>query len=371
MIVAIQVRAQDSLGIKRGNCIRNFSREIGIKPQIGYLMAHHTQMIYLLEGHVKSVEIYCEKVVDGRKNWHHVYRLPTVGFSTYIGDLGNREYMGFALSILPYVKCHLIKRKIFEFNARLGTGLAYLTKSFDRIDNNKNSAIASPWNASLSINFEPEFKLKRMDVGLGISFIHFSNGAWKTPNLGFNIPSLSLNMGYKLNSRLPMCKKEAVLLTHEKSHNFEFSALAGLKEIVPANGKKYFYSAFNFLYRRNYHPKSNLLLFADVCYNGGYKQSYQNWYRTTVESSDAIRAGIGFGYGLSMDRTMFFLHNGFYIYDPLDYDGVYYHRLGCRYNFDNGLVINFSLKTHFAKADVVEVGAGYCFKRIKKSKNHD
>jgi len=338
------------------------SPEIGIRPQIGFLMAHHTQMLYLVQGHIGRYELYAEKIVSGKKNWHHVYRMPTVGASLSLVDMGNPSEMGFALAGLTYVKYHFIKKKHFGLKFRAGAGFAYLSKWFNRIDNNKNSAIAAPYNVCLSLALEPEWKLGPIDLRLLLSFTHFSNGAYKTPNLGFNFPSIGLQAGYCFNRLENPHRKRAALLTFKKKSTIELTALAGQKEIMPARGPKYFAGGFNILFRRQCHPKNNLLIFADLSYNAGYRKSYENWYHETVSNGKAWRAGMGIGYGLSMDHFMLFLHNGFYLIDPLHYDGNMYHRIGGRYNFDSGLALNLSLKTHFAKADVVELGIGYAFK---------
>src|SRR6478735_5328699 len=130
--------------------VKVHSFEIGLRPQFGYTMSHHTQMLYLQVGHVKMGELYFEKIANGKKPWHHAYRSPTVGFALSFTDFGNPQYMGYAISVIPYMKLHMIKRAHFEFNSRLGAGLGYLTKYFDRTVNNKNSAIASPLNAAIS-----------------------------------------------------------------------------------------------------------------------------------------------------------------------------------------------------------------------------
>ena len=40
-----------------------------------------------------------------------------------------------------------------------------------------------------------------------------------------------------------------------------------------------------------------------------------------------------------------------------------YHRVGLRYVFANGININLVLKSHWARADYVEYGIGYTFKK--------
>ncbi|HLP10661.1 MAG TPA: acyloxyacyl hydrolase [Flavobacteriales bacterium] len=350
------LHAQDTLGVKKIN-----SPEIGVKTQLGYLAIHSTKMIALVEGHATSFELYAEKITTGKKNWHQAYRIPSVGLSAQLMAFGNPVQMGKAFSLIPYMKLHLAKRRHFELNTRLGAGLGYLTKYFDRIENNKNSAIASPLNAAISINLEPEWKTRYIDLGLGISFIHFSNGAFKTPNMGFNIPSLSFSLGYKFNHQQPVENKQKVFNEFQKKNYFDLMAIGGVKEIMPSGGPKYGFGGIHFQYRRHYSVKSNFLAIADVNYNAGYVRAYKNKYKVDVKQASGIRAGIGIGYGLSFDRLCLSIQNGIYLYDQLDYDGIFYHRVAARYYFDNGFIAGFSLDTHFATADVVELGFGYSF----------
>ena len=50
---------------------------------------------------------------------------------------------------------------------------------------------------------------------------------------------------------------------------------------------------------------------------------------------------------------------GAYIRDYYKPEDPVYHRIGMRYQFTNGLVANFTLKTHFGRADYLELGLGY------------
>jgi len=147
--------------------------------------------------------------------------------------------------------------------------------------------------------------------------------------------------------------------------------LAGEKEIMPANGPKYFAGGLNLMFRRRYQAKSNLLVFSDLSYNAAYRKSYENWYNKKAQSRDSWRAGAGIGYGLSLDHFMLLVEMGRYFYDRLKYDGNFYHRIGARYMFDKGFIANLSLKTHFAKADVIELGLGYGFKFKPAAKTYN
>jgi signal transduction histidine kinase len=71
-------------------------------------------------------------------------------------------------------------------------------------------------------------------------------------------------------------------------------------------------------------------------------------------------------YILPLDRLRFIVGMGVYLKDRYDMDNEIYHRVGMRYECENGLLFNLVLKTHWAKADYVEYGVGYTFKHKKK-----
>jgi hypothetical protein len=52
---------------------------------------------------------------------------------------------------------------------------------------------------------------------------------------------------------------------------------------------------------------------------------------------------------------------GVYLKDNFHTDDTIYTRIGCRYQFKNGLTSSFNLKTHFGRADYLEFGLGYTF----------
>ena len=55
-----------------------------------------------------------------------------------------------------------------------------------------------------------------------------------------------------------------------------------------------------------------------------------------------------------------------YLRDRYRPNGPLYHRIGFRYQLKNGLYGNVTLKSHWAKADYMELGIGYVFNFKKK-----
>ena len=63
-----------------------------------------------------------------------------------------------------------------------------------------------------------------------------------------------------------------------------------------------------------------------------------------------------------IDRLAVVMVLGTYAYSKAKEDGPIYDRIGLRYYCKNNLIVNFSLKTHFANADFLDFGIGYQFK---------
>lgn len=89
----------------------------------------------------------------------------------------------------------LFRKKRSALHYSFGTGLAYLTKPFDRLDNFKNNAIGGHWNNSVDMKLDYEHQLgSKLKLHLGFGLAHYSNGARRLPNLGLNIPLLYLGI---------------------------------------------------------------------------------------------------------------------------------------------------------------------------------
>ena len=73
--------------------------------------------------------------------------------------------------------------------------------------------------------------------------------------------------------------------------------------------------------------------------------------------------GIFTGYILPLNKFHLLIGMGAYVRDKYKPNDPLYHRVGMRYVFDNGLNLNLVLKSHWARADYVEYGIGYTFKK--------
>jgi len=198
---------------------------------------------------------------------------------------------------------------------------------------------------------------------LGIDMTHFSNGAFKVPNLGINLPFISIAYGRFL--RKPQIdtlriKKETTMPLRKLF--FGATAIFSTKEVFPTGGKKYPVFALNLHARTFLKPRVGWELALDFI----SKQALFG-YRPQIEKTqlDIFQIGVYGGYLLPLDNFHFVLGMGYYVRDKYAPDDSLYHRVGMRYYLKNGIHFNLVLKSHWAKADYVEYGIGYSFNTKK------
>ncbi len=330
----------------------------GGNAQYGFIMPHHPEMKSLIKGHVKSFDLFLEFPTNGKQEWHYRYNFPTWGVSFYTADLANREQAGWAMGVYPYFNLPLFGGKSFRIKQKVGWGVGYLTKYFHRQENHKNIIVGSAINAIVNLTTSAEIDIsKKIKSRIAFSFIHFSNASYAQPNLGYNLPAASLGFLYSFgDTDIP---KNSDTLADFKTKFYLSSVIAGgVKEILPAGGRKYpaFVHSLDAAYRFTY--KSGVALTGDLYYNTSIKERLE---RDTISVTDVgiMQPGVALFYRIYFGKINMSLGMGTYIYSRLKDDGIFYHRFITRYQLNERLFLNVVLKTHFFKADFAEFGIGY------------
>jgi hypothetical protein len=285
--------------------------------------------------------------------------------------MNNSQEMGYGLSITPYVNFPLIKKKRFELKLRTSESVGYLSKKFDAVTNFKNGAIGSHINTYVHLRLNAHYSLSenfRLEYGLGFS--HFSNGAFKMPNLGYNIPTLNLGFGYRVSDKPKIISYDSLYAEKDKPRWEVVCFAGGFKaEVEPPIGRKF--AAYSISPSLDWvrTEKQRMLIGIEMAYYGG---NYYNALSDSViinKKSDLLQEGIRIGYAVRVGSLEFPYEAGYYFHSPVKGSLKFFDRIGLRYYCGKHLMINFTLKTHLAVAQYWEVGAGYIFrKNEKKSK---
>ncbi|MEM1220012.1 MAG: acyloxyacyl hydrolase, partial [Bacteroidota bacterium] len=217
----------------------------------GRILKHTPRITYPIPASSNGLTVEWLYQTDGNKDWqeHHGYPLFGLAFRYY--HLGDANILGHAIGLYPNLHLTLVNQPRWSMHFTVGSGLAVLTRSFDRLDNPLNNAIGSSVNNITAFALRFNFRLNdRLSlVGQG-SFTHFSNAATSLPNLGINIPALAIGARY-----YPQRYSEKRLSGHSKMPTrrwggFAFSGI-GFKETALPGGAKWpiYFSSVGVLYR--------------------------------------------------------------------------------------------------------------------------
>lgn len=341
---------------------------LGINADYGFLWPHRESMTHLVKGHAKSLEVVWEKPTYSRKEWEYLYNNPTWGVLVYVGDMGNPEQVGTIVGAYPFFKLPLLQSDHTRLNLRFGTGLGWSNKPFDADSNHKNIALGSRLNSTMAIAVNVERQIGKLFISAGLGLTHFSNAAFKMPNLGYNIPQLSLGISYQIGTDSTIVPKFRAIANEfgtiepvYHDHAVFLTTSFGLREISPAGGKKYTVNTLGAHYAYFLSKKVGLGGGIDLFYNTSIPPRLEEEGQD-ASNSDAFQIGIHLGFVQQLGKMGVNIQTGYYIRSAFKTDGSIYNRINIRCFISERLFIHGGVKTHLAKADHLELGIGY---RIK------
>lgn len=328
---------------------------IEASPKAGFLLAHRGVMGHLPEEHALGGELTCFIQTTGKNPYHQRYNFPKIGITLFGSTVGNNKLLGQVYGAYSFIDFPFAKSKRMEFSGRVGCGLSWITKVFDQELNPKDVAMSTHINALLCLGLRYRYFMGRTHIVAGIDLTHCSNGSTRVPNLGINLPYVSLGVGYSFN---PMEKIYTEETFQRKRWNISAIGIFSVKEIFPTGGKLYPIYALSIVGKKIFTPKSGI----EVAYDLIYKTSILG-YKPEIKKTKAsiTQMGVYCGYVMPLNKLSFVVGMGVYLMDKYNPDDLFYHRVGMRYQLAKNILINLTLKTHWAKADYVEYGIGYTF----------
>ena len=336
----------------------------------GWTLDHHLEMSPFLK-HYPAFEFSVLKATYGRTRWEYMYNYPFIGVSYWFSDLGGTKALGSAHAIFPYINFPLLRTRDFNIYFRLGVGLGYLTKKYDRYNNYENLAIGSHLNGAANLLIEARQRIgKRFLVSGGISLMHFSNGAIRQPNYGINMPGVNLAVAYRLSPENPYLKKKLM----PELYPFEFDGRRflqldvnvgfGIKDLQSTLGGDNKYAVVetfaNLMWPVSY--KSRLGLGLDLSYDGSDEKLREVRGGAPPDYKiEMVKTGLTASYELAFSRMSFMFNLGSVVTGYDKSDGYIFDRIALQYTVKNHYLFQLGLKTHLARAEVLEFGFGYKF----------
>jgi hypothetical protein len=340
---------------------------VAVRPQAGFFWTHRYNMGHLVKKQLLAGEADIWTNTTGNAFWHQPFHFPQMGLSGIVMPLGNPEQLGTAIAVYPFINFPLgEKSRRIKMHFRLGWGLGWLTKKFDPETNHKNIAIGSHLNTIFSLRLNAQMKLNaanNLDAGIGI--IHFSNGGARVPNLGINLPMVSLGYSFRLRETgadfgVSTVKTGSDSLFNERRWRVGVLLVTGFNGIEPARDARYgLLNVLTSVMRQTARKHR---------FGGGVDLMWSQAVRyrlrldgTPVSTLGAVQAGVKFSYELVIGRLSCAMETGVYVFTPYTKSGLIYNRIGARYLLGNHFLLATNIKTHLSKAEYWEVGAGWRF----------
>jgi hypothetical protein len=119
-----------------------------------------------------------------------------------IGNFFNPEEVGYPVSVFGILGIPVKRWDKLELYSEYQFGVAGNWKHYDPIYNPKNLVVGGSLTVHLNIGINAFYPItENLDLGAGISFVHFSNGGFERPNNGFNLYSPSVELKYHFPTR--------------------------------------------------------------------------------------------------------------------------------------------------------------------------
>jgi hypothetical protein len=342
--------------------VATYAQKAELSFHYGFIFPHRKGVNHLIKRHVPAMEFnwFLQKY-DENKQWYYQYNYPEKGVGLMWFDFGNPEQLGQGWGIYPFWNFYFSPHSATLLSFKVASGVGWITKPFREESNYKNVLIGSHLNAF--IHFALNYRLKisnQIFFNSGISFSHFSNGAYRMPNLGMNVPAVKagLLINFEGDYEYPVVE-EAVF---EKNKYFNLMINGGVKEIYPLSRRKFPVMSLNVNYNWNYSPKSIFSAGIDLYHNTSYKTIFENDSTIELKNYIGIEPSVVFGFGKIFGKTQFQFQTGFYLYTYLPRFMNMYQRLSLRRQIISGLFFDLSLKSHLFVADYIGFGIAYNWK---------
>jgi lipid A 3-O-deacylase PagL len=339
-----------------------YSYSLGAEVSNGIIHRHHEYIGHLIKGMPIGVELSLQKRTYGAKSWEANYGYPNIDFKLSYYDLKNKEQLGHVIAISSGMAFHLLGDAPFKSDLQFyfGLGVAYATKPYDKETNNLNNVISSrlSYNGNLKLEYHYQVS-KGVNVGAGLKITHFSNGAVKLPNLGLNIVSVNVMSSIKISKGKPEYKAAPIVQEIDKKMRYGGIIRMGWAESSPVgSGSKPVY-ALGFIVQKRVSLKSLLEAGIEGFANKAVEYEVTRGHSFDGDTLDYRRIGLMFGHELVVNKLTFVSQLGVYLYRPYSPQERLYTRLGLSYYFTDKLYAGFSLKTHYAIAEVIEYSIGF------------
>ena len=340
---------------------------------LGVVIKHSPELTFDVKGASVGAELNFKFQTFGKNEWEEWRNFPKFGVTAFWMRFGNESILGHAFAITPNLTIPLFDKKKWSGHFQIGTGIGYMTKKYDVVNNPKNNAIGSNITAAMLMRFYATRSINSdWKFNLGISLSHFSNGGSRLPNFGLNIPALMCGVSYT-----PRALQKEDYIFHKKSKKslrkfgidihsgyglVQRFAIGGPRFPVyfVAVGGNYYLNRVNRLVSGFEYEQNKAVYFFAL--HTGHSMTRNDAWRKASRLSFFVGDEFLFGrWSMNLQVGIYFGKFSFLR------SGDFYTKFSTRFYLPNKgflkqkIFLSFSLKTHLSVADYFGFGGGVNF----------
>jgi len=332
----------------------------------GRPIEHDKKLKDAIDGNSYGVLLSYNTINTKNTTFNKLYNYPERGFS-FLYQNFNSDVLGEVFGGYRHYNYNLKNTSNSSLKLISGFGLGYATESYNAVTNPNNHAIGSKLLASayLKLQFFQFLKKERLSVITGVSLIHFSNIAFKNPNLGINTVNLNVGFNYLLEPiKFRPLKEEIAINELDKKLHFNLILRGGYNESLEIDS-----GVFPF-YTVTFYASKSINKFSDITFGTDYFKSefLKNHIKNknleegkSYNENDFARVGIFVGHELIQNNFSFVSQIGCTVYYPFPYVSRVYERFGLKYKLGKHLFSEVTMKINLFRAEALEIGLGYKF----------
>lgn len=321
---------------------------------------------------IYALSLRYERQSDGSRSWHQLYNFPSYGLGLYIADFNVKNQLGRPIALYVFLSNYIINKQKWSLKIETALGLTCNWQHFS-LENQLNDAMGGYFSCYADVGLSIyRFIGNKLEIGVGMSLSHFSNGAMAKPNKGINVITPKISIKYKPygifeytktqppNFKLSMENLTTVFIG---SHNV-LTILPKNQADAPFNRKSYLVFGLDKRFLKRITYKHSL----GIGFGLGYNQYIGTTYyiqdqEIRLRASNLIERfnlNVYLSYEYKIHKLTFFAEPGYYIYRSI-YDEApnFFQRIGLRYQINKNWFCSIGLRAqHFSVAQYIEWGIG-------------
>ncbi len=297
----------------------------------------------------------------GYTDWQKTFRGPYYGVGFFMGDFFTEE-LGYPLAAYGFYGIPIKRWEKLELYSEFQFGMAWRWNHYDSIQNPKNNAIGSNVTVYLDIGVNAFYPItNHLDLGLGLSFTHFSNGGFERPNRGLNLISPSFELKYHINKRPNTRGMERMPKVKKKSNELYFMLGYGDHQLNEHEYDSNYYAIAGLGIHYSFQHSNAFRSGPGVDFNYLWGLTANTDGTPGPKSLDNLTIGLIYTPELVIDKLR--LSGGIGIYAKHHQYGNFkqlYQRLGARYYFTDHISLGINIRSiNFMLAEFLEFNLGY------------